>query len=108
MDAAVIYKELADYRSGKRSWGVMDGVAEALSVQDSADVGVYLAEQPDGLPALTGVRVPKPGRTLRESDPAPRLVFAGDPARGIAPCSACHGPGGYKLGAPALQRQRTP
>ena len=36
-----------------------------------------------------------------------RLVFAGDPARGIAPCSACHGPGGYKLGAPALQHQRT-
>jgi hypothetical protein len=35
-------------------------------------------------------------------------VFAGDPARGIAPCSACHGPGGYKLGAPALQQQRTP
>jgi cytochrome c553 len=34
MDAAVIYKELADYRSGKRSWGVMDGVAEALSVSE--------------------------------------------------------------------------
>ena len=108
MDAAVIYKELADYRSGKRSWGVMDGVAEALSAQDSADVGVYFAEQPGGLPALTGVRVPQPGRTLRETDPATRLVFAGDPARGIAPCSACHGPGGYKLGAPALQQQRTP
>src|SRR4051794_33280547 len=80
MDAAVIYKELADYRSGKRSWGVMDGVAEALSVQDSADVGVYFAEQPGGLPVLTGVRVPNSGRTLRESDPATRLVFAGDPA----------------------------
>jgi len=36
-----------------------------------------------------------------------RLVFAADPARGIAPCSACHGPGGYKLGARALQHQRT-
>ena len=108
MDAAVIYKELADYRSGKRSWGVMDGVAEALSVQDSADVAAYFAEQAGGLPALTGVRVPQPGRTLRETDPATRLVFAGDPARGIAPCSACHGPGGYKLGAPALQQQRTP
>jgi cytochrome c553 len=29
----------------------------------------------------------------------------GDPQRGIPPCSACHGPGGYKLGAPALQGQ---
>ena len=108
MDAAVIYKELADYRSGKRLWGVMKGIAEALSVQDSADVAAYFAGRPGGLPALQGLRVPEAGRTLRESDPAIRLVFAGDPARGIAPCSACHGPGGYKLGAPALQQQRTP
>ena len=36
------------------------------------------------------------------------LVFAGDPARGIAPCFPCHGSGGYKPGAPALQQQRTP
>jgi cytochrome c553 len=32
-------------------------------------------------------------------------VDAGDPQRGIAPCSACHGPGGYKIGAPALAGQ---
>ena len=31
--------------------------------------------------------------------------FAGDPERGIPPCAACHGPGGHKLGAPALQGQ---
>jgi cytochrome c553 len=41
----------------------------------------------------------------RERDPAKRLVFAGDPQRGIPPCSACHGPGGFKIGAPALQGQ---
>src|SRR5271166_2355454 len=46
------------------------------------------------------------GCSLRESDPAKRLVFAGDPQRGIPPCAACHGPGGYKLGAPALHRQQ--
>jgi cytochrome c553 len=108
MDPAVIYKELADYRSGKRLWGVMEGMAKALSVKDSADVASYFAGRPGGLPALTGLRVPEGARTLRESDPAIRLVFAGDPARGIAPCSACHGPGGYKLGAPALQHQRPP
>ena len=45
------------------------------------------------------------GARLREADPARRLVFAGDPQRGIPPCSACHGPGGFKLGAPALQDQ---
>ena len=31
----------------------------------------------------------------------------GDPARGIAPCSACHGPGGYKLGAPRWPQHAT-
>ena len=108
MDPAVIYKQLADYRSGKRLWGVMNGIAQALSVKDSADVASYFAGRPGGLPAVTGLRVPEAGRTLRQSNPAIRLVFAGDPARGIAPCSACHGPGGYKLGAPALQQQRTP
>ena len=106
MDAAVIYKQLDDYRSGKRLWGVMGAIAQALSAQDSADVAAHFSAQPDGLPQLTGRRVPEAGRSLRESDPAKRLVYAGDPRRGIPPCSACHGPGGYKLGAPALQGQQ--
>jgi cytochrome c553 len=105
MDAAVIYKQLDDYRSGKRLWGVMGAIANAVSAQDSADVAAYFAAQPGGLPPPSGYRLPESGRSLRESDPAKRLVYAGDPQRGIAPCSACHGPGGYKLGAPALQGQ---
>jgi cytochrome c553 len=107
MDPAVIYKQLADYRSDKRFWGVMNGIAKALSIKDSADVASYFAGRLGGLPAVIGLRVPEGGRSLQQSNPAIRLVFAGDPARGIAPCSACHGPGGYKLGAPALQHQRT-
>jgi cytochrome c553 len=105
MDAAVVYKQLDDYRSGKRLWGVMGAMAKALSAQDSADVAAYFAGQRDGLPAIGSNRLPESGRSLREADPAQRLVFAGDPQRGIPPCSACHGPGGYKLGAPALQGQ---
>jgi cytochrome c553 len=34
------------------------------------------------------------------------LVLVGDPARGIPPCSACHGPAGSKLGAPPLEGQQ--
>jgi cytochrome c553 len=105
MDAAAIFKQLDDYRSGKRLWGVMGAMAKALSTQDSADVAAYFAGQVGGLPALSGDRVPESGRSLRASDPAKRLVFAGDPQRGIPPCSACHGPGGFKIGAPALQGQ---
>jgi cytochrome c553 len=106
MKPAVIYKQLDDFRSGHRSWGAMNAIAQALSLEDSADVAAYFVTRPGGLPAVSGVRVPEAGRSLRESDPAQRLVFAGDPGRGIPPCSACHGPGGYKLGAPALQRQQ--
>ena len=106
MDAAVIYKQLDDFRSGHRTWGVMNAIGEALSLQNSANVAAYYASQPGGLPAPTGDRVPESGRSLRERDPAKRLVFAGDPERSIPPCSACHGPGGYKLGAPALQGQQ--
>jgi cytochrome c553 len=107
MEAAVIYKELDDYRSGKRLWGVMDAIAKALSERDSADVAAYFAGRTGGLPAVGGARVPESGRSLRQGDPAIRLVFAGDPQRGIPPCSACHGPGGYKIGAPALQGQQS-
>ncbi|MDB5541635.1 MAG: Cytochrome [Devosia sp.] len=106
MSPAVIYKQLDDFRTGKRPWGVMGGVAKALSDQDSADVAAYFASQPNGLPPVDGYRVPEPGRSLRETNPAKRLAFAGDPARGIPPCAACHGQGGYKIGAPALQQQR--
>jgi cytochrome c553 len=54
MDAAAIYKQLDDHRSGKRLWGVMGAIAKALSVQDPADVAAYFAAQSGGLPALTG------------------------------------------------------
>jgi cytochrome c553 len=45
------------------------------------------------------------GRGFQQSNVGERLVFAGDPQRRIAPCSSCHGPGGYKLGAPPLEGQ---
>jgi len=105
MDAVSLYKQLADFRSGKRSWGVMQGIALAMSEQSAADVSAYYARQSGGLPRLTGISTPARDHGLQASDPAIRLVFAGDPARGIAACADCHGPDGYKLGAPALMSQ---
>lgn len=105
MEAEVIFKQLADYRSGKRSWGVMNAIAKALSVQDSADVAIYFASREGRLQENSGERIPASGRSFRQTDPGARLVFAGDPQRGIPPCSACHGPGGYKVGAPTLSGQ---
>ena len=105
MDAAVIYKQLDDFRTGKRSWGAMNAIGHALSEQASADVAAYFASRTEGLPPNVAEHL-HAGRTLREQDPTKRLVFAGDPARGIAACSACHGPGGRKLGAPSLRGQQ--
>jgi cytochrome c553 len=105
MDAEAIFKQLSDYRSGKRSWGVMNAIAKALTIQDLADVAAYFASRTGRLQADSGERIPRGGRGFRQSDIGARLVFAGDPQRGIAPCSACHGPGGYKTGAPALTGQ---
>jgi cytochrome c553 len=105
MDAAAIYKQLDDFRSGKREWGAMNGIAQALSPQDAADVGMYLASRTGGLLSIVGERF-QAGHTLRESNPAIRLAFAGDPARGIPPCAACHGPAAAKLGAPPLSGQQ--
>ena len=100
----MIFKQLADYRSGKRLWGVMNAIAKALRVQDSADVAAYFAARGTVCRRITGERMPEAGRGLRKRSGA-RLVFAGDPQRGIPPCSSCHGPGGYKIGAPTLHGQ---
>jgi cytochrome c553 len=108
MDPDAIFKQLADYRSGKRHWGVMNAIARALSAQDLADVAAYFASRPAGLQSNSGERFPQGGRGFRQSDIGARLVFAGNPQRGIAPCSSCHGPGGYKVGAPSLAGQYSP
>lgn len=106
MESAVIYKQLDDFRAGKRQSGVMNAIAQALSAPASADVAVYFASRTNGLMPLNGGPL-QSGHTLRESNPAIRLVFAGDPARGIPPCAACHGPGGNVIvGAPSLQGQQ--
>ena len=105
MEADVIFKQLADYGSGKRAWGVMNAIAKALSPQDRADVAAHYATRKGRLQANSGERMPQGGRGFHQSDVGARLVFAGDPQRGIAPCASCHGPGGYKLGAPALAGQ---
>ncbi len=107
MNSAVIYKQLDDYRSRKRLWGVMGAIAAALTDQDSADVAAYFARRPNGLSPVSGETAPENGRSLRQRDPTIRLVFAGDPVRGIPPCAGCHGPGAQKRGAPALRGQHS-
>ena len=106
MDPAVIYKQLDDFRTGKRLWGAMNGIAQALSPKASADAAAYFAGC-DGGSGPLDVDRSRAGHSLRSPDPIDRLVFTGDPARGIPACSACHGPGGRKDGAPTLLGQNS-
>ena len=101
----VIYKELIDYRTGKRNYVIMNAVALGLSDQDIADVAAYYSScSPESLTA-----VGRDSRRDKGSAPAAelmsRLLTDGDPMRNVVACAACHGPEGLKTGAPPLAGQ---
>jgi cytochrome c553 len=92
--AAVIYKQLVDFKTGARTNAVMTPFATPLSDQDMRDIAVYYAY----LPRLPGYHPPQSARP-------PDVVIYGAPMRGIAPCGACHGTLDNKAGSPWLEGQ---
>lgn len=92
--AAVIYKELWDFRSGARTNAVMSPFAVNLTDQEITDLAAYYAYLPR-LPAY------HPTPQLRK----PNIVIYGAPIRGIAPCGSCHGSLDNKTGSPWLEGQ---
>ena len=93
-----IYKQLVDYRSGRRVAPVMNGMAKRLKDGQIADVAAFYAHEQRqyGLPRETA------DTDTGRRDPIVRLVYQGDPRRDIAPCASCHGPDGLVAGAPVL------
>jgi len=95
---AAIYKQLQDFKNGRRDPAVMGVYVAPLSDADLRDLAAHYASLP--------------ARFTRRTDLAPsyeaagRLVESGDPMRGIAACAACHGPMGWTEAAPALQGQQ--
>jgi cytochrome c553 len=84
---AYIVKQVQDFRSGARKHDMMAIVARHLEDEDLADIAAHYAAQP---PMRGEGAAAPPG----EGGPARRLYEQGDPARGIAACSGCHGPRG--------------
>ena len=85
LGADYIADQLKNFKEGKRNNVVMAPNAAALSPEDMADLGAYFDSQVN-----TGL----------EADPAywkagEKLYRAGDKARGIPACMACHGPTGH-------------
>jgi len=93
-----IYKELVDYRSGRRIAPVMNGVAKTLSDDHMRDLAAYYARgrREAGLQRSTA------DTDAGRADPVVKLVYQGDPSRDIAPCASCHGPDGLVAAAPVL------
>jgi cytochrome c553 len=92
--AAVISKELHDFRSQARTNAVMSPFAVNLTDQEIADLSAYYAYLPR-LPAYHPTpQLPRPG-----------IVIYGAPLRGIAPCGSCHGALDNKTGSPWLEGQ---
>lgn len=90
--AMVIYKELNDFKSGARVNGVMTPFAGLISGLEILEVAAYYSHLAP--PAPPGAHPPKP-----------KIALEGAPARGIAPCDACHGDIATKIGAPRLDGQ---
>ena len=97
-DVAALYKQLEDFRSRKRDAAVMGVYVDPLSPQDLLDVAAHFASLRNPFAAAQA-----PGSSAASVH---RLVAAGDPMRGIAPCAACHGPVGLTTGTPELRGQQ--
>lgn len=96
---AAIYKQLEDFKSGKRNAEVMGVYVSQLSQQDLLDLAAHFASLPN--PYAAAVRNPDSADSA-----AWHLIEVGNPERGLAPCAACHGPIGITFGAPGLQGQQ--
>ena len=96
---ASLYKQLEDYKSGKRDPVVMGVYVAQLSQQQILDLATHFASLPTPYAAATFA----PG----SADAAARnLIEVGSPMRSIASCAACHGPLGVTTGAPDLRGQQ--
>ena len=82
--SSYIAEQLGEFKTAKRKNPVMLGQASALSDEDMHNLGAYFAAQKavPGVASKDAVAVAEP------------LYRAGDAARGIPACAACHGPTG--------------
>lgn len=88
---AYIVRQLQQFKSGERANAIMLPFASMLSEQDMHDVGAYFASQEVS-----------PGQTDESFvKAAQKLYRAGDSARDIPACMACHGPSGRGIAGAA-------
>jgi cytochrome c553 len=104
-DRLSFWKQMQDFRSGKRTSPVMQAIAEGYSARDAADLAAYYAMLPTASDALDKRAFPQAMTDPSRATMAIRLIVFGDGQRGIPPCQSCHGPVSYVQGAPPLASQ---
>lgn len=82
--ARYIYKQLHDFKSGRRGNPIMMGMAMPLSDQDMADLGAYFAAQ------KPVVNKAKP-ELVKLGE---KIYRGGNSKTGLAACAGCHNPSG--------------
>ncbi len=108
LDRLSFWKQMQDFRSGKRTSPVMQVVAERISARDSADLAAYFAMLPTASDSQDNRAFPQAMHDPSRALVAMRLIVFGDGQRGIPPCQSCHGPVSYVKGAPPLATQNGP
>lgn len=102
LDADYMARQLADFRTGKRSNPIMTPMAMSLSEEEIAAVCGYYA----GLPVPAPVAAAPLGASAKTAED---LVRWGDwPGRGLPACAQCHAPDGNGIGSvfPGLAAQQ--
>jgi len=105
VDRLSFWKQMQDFRSGKRTSPVMQPIAEGLSPRSAADLAAYYAMLPTASDPQDSRAFPQPMHDAAGASMAIRLIVFGDGQRGIPPCQSCHGPVSYVNGAPPLATQ---
>ncbi len=105
LDRLSFWKQMQDFRFGKRTSPVMQSIVEGLSARDSADLAAYFAMLPTASDSQDNRAFPQAMDERSGASMAIRLIIFGDGQRGIPPCQSCHGPVSYVKGAPPLAAQ---
>lgn len=105
MDRLSFWKQMLDFASHKRNSAIMSPMAAVLSHADVADLAAYYALMPASGDPFDKRAFPRSPIPPAQSAPAGQLIVLGDGQRGIPPCQSCHGPVGFKNGAPPLSTQ---
>lgn len=104
-DRLSFWKQLQDFRSGKRESAVMQQILMFMPSQNDPDLAAYYSVLPT-TPDPQDIRVfPSEAPQPAHATMAARLVSLGDGRRGIPPCQSCHGPVAFVRGAPPLKTQ---